>query len=116
MPRSGYPEMSLFNYGQVGCTERNHRFCRKEGRPVRKLAVPLGVLLAVGGTFGARALASSVDATVDSGPPACATVNGSVDGTPVAGSQQVCVPPSNTPGVPSVPDPPSPPSLQIGRA
>jgi len=94
---------------------------------VRKLAILLGALLALGGGFGARALASHGTVTVDPGPPPCATVSGEVDGSPVSVDQTQCAtapnlpsPPSPTvpdlpsPGVPNLPSPPSlpgPPSL-----
>jgi len=93
---------------------------------VRKLAVLLGVLLAIGGGFGARALASHATATVDPGPPPCATVSVAVDGTPVDATQTQCAPtgapglpaptPPALPGPPSLPNPPSlpaPPNVPV---
>lgn len=79
---------------------------------MRKLAVLLGALLAVGGGFGARALATHGTASVDPGPPPCATVDVAVDGTPVNANQTQCAP-TSAPSLPSLPSPaaPSLPSL-----
>jgi hypothetical protein len=97
-------------YSVIGNYSAISHLCRKEGRPVRKLAGVLGGLLVVGAPFGAHALASQ-KAAADT----CVTV-------PVVG-QTVCVPTSGLPspppapglpGVPSLPNPPSrpgPPSL-----
>jgi len=77
---------------------------------VRKLAVLLGALLALGGGLGAGALASHGTVTVDPGPPPCATVDVAVDGTPVNENQTQC---ATAPDLPSLPAPalPSPPQL-----
>jgi hypothetical protein len=75
---------------------------------VRKLAVVLlGGSIIVGGSFGARALATHATATVDPGPPPCAHVSVAVDGTPVNVDQNQCAPS----GAPDLPDLPAPPSL-----
>jgi hypothetical protein len=76
---------------------------------VRKLAVLLGALLALGGGLGARALATHATVTADPGPPPCVNVSGQVDGTPVNVDQTQCAP-SGAPGLPSLP-PPTIPNL-----
>jgi hypothetical protein len=91
-------------YSVIGNYSAISHLCRKEGRPVRKLAGVLGGLLVVGAPFGAHALASQ-KAAADT----CVTV-------PVVG-QTVCVPtsglpsPPPAPGLPGVPSLPNPPSL-----
>ncbi|MCU1448163.1 MAG: hypothetical protein JWP02_333 [Acidimicrobiales bacterium] len=84
---------------------------------MRKLAVLLGGLLAVGGSFGARALATHATATVDPGPPPCATVRVAVDGTPVNVDQTQCAPAAAPalppPTVPALPDPGNLPALPV---
>jgi hypothetical protein len=69
----------------------------KEGRLVRKVAVLLGGLLAVGAPLSAHALASQGAPRVDG---TCITV-------PVA-DQTICIPPDGLPGVPSLPPVPQP--------
>jgi hypothetical protein len=64
-------------------------------------------LLVIGGSFGARALATHATATVDPGPPPCAHVSAAVDGTPVNVDQSQCAPS----GAPELPPTPAPPSL-----
>jgi len=87
-------------------------------KPVQKLALPLGVLIAGVGGLGATALATHATATVDPGPPPCAHVSAQVDGTPVNVDQTQCAPASAaslpslpslpTPNVPTLPTPPLP--------
>jgi len=71
---------------------------------VRKMAVLLGALLALGGGLGARALANHATVTADPGPPPCVNVSVQVDGTPVNVDQTQCAP-SGAPSLPSLPTP-----------
>jgi len=77
---------------------------------VRKLAVVIGALLALGGGLGARALATHATVTADPGPPPCASVSAEADGSPVNVDQTQC---AVAPSLPSLPAPelPSPPQL-----
>ena len=76
---------------------------------MRKVAVLLGALLALGGGLGARAFATHATVTADPGPPPCVNVSVQVDGTPVNVDQTQCAPagaPSlPTPTIPSLPTP-----------
>jgi hypothetical protein len=100
-------------------------------KPVQKLALPLGILIAGVGGLGATALATHATATVTPGPPPCAHESVQVDGTPVNVNQDQCAPvgtadlpplptppvpnlPALTlPGPPSVPTLPGPPTLPV---
>jgi hypothetical protein len=88
---------------------------------VRKTAVLLGGVLAVGGAgaFSARALATHATVAVDPGPPPCVAVSVAIDGTPVNVDQKHCAPASApelpSPAVPSLSAPADVPALPLPK-
>jgi len=83
---------------------------------VRKTAVLLGGVLAVGsaGAFSARALATHATVAVDPGPPPCVAVSVAIDGTPVNVDEKHCAP-AGAPELPAptVPSLPAPPAVDV---
>jgi len=88
----------------------------KKGRPVRKTAVLLGGVLALGGAgaFSARALATHATVAVDPGPPPCVAVSVAIDGTPVNVDEKHCAP-ASAPELPAptIPTLPASPAVDV---
>lgn len=83
---------------------------------MRKTAVLLGGVLALGGAgaFSARALATHATVALDPGPPPCVAVSVAIDGTPVNVDQKQCAP-ASAPELPAptVPPLPAPPAVDV---